>query len=57
MPHEDGTWSAPNLEMVMDGPVEFSDHAMPEWKIGDAQFRLSLHHEGNRSGSAPLTRA
>ncbi len=45
-PHADGTWSAPNLEQLMDSPVEISAHAEPEWKIEDATFRLALHHLG-----------
>ncbi len=42
----DGTWSAPNLEQLMDSPVEISAHPEPEWKIEDAVFRLALHHRG-----------
>ena len=55
-PGEDGTWSAPNLDMLMDGPVEFSAHAMPEWKVGAAQFRLSLHHRGTAEEAAAYAR-
>lgn len=47
LPHQDGTWSAPNLEWLMDSPVEISNHARSEWKIGDATFRLSLHYQGS----------
>ncbi len=46
LPRPDGDWSAPNLEWLMDCPVEISNHAMPEWKIEDATFRLALHHNG-----------
>ncbi len=42
----DGTWAAPNLDMLMDGPVEISDHEMREWTVEGRQFRLSLHHRG-----------
>ncbi|MBV8867470.1 MAG: M61 family metallopeptidase, partial [Acidobacteriaceae bacterium] len=42
----DGTWSAPNLEQLMDSPVEISAHPEPEWEIDDAIFRLALHHRG-----------
>ncbi len=42
----DGTWSAPNLEQLMDSPVEISAHPEPEWKIENAVFRLALHHRG-----------
>ena len=52
IPHDDGTWSAPNLEQLMDGPVEISAHAMPEWKIENATFRLSLHHRGTDAEAA-----
>ncbi len=52
IPHDDGTWSAPNLEWMMDSPVEISVHAMPEWKIENATFRLSLHHRGTDAEAA-----
>jgi predicted metalloprotease with PDZ domain len=39
-------WSAPNLEQLMDSPVELSAHALPEWQIEDRHFRLALHHLG-----------
>ncbi len=52
IPHDDGTWSAPNLEWMMDSPVEISAHAMPEWKIENATFRLSLHHQGTDAEAA-----
>jgi predicted metalloprotease with PDZ domain len=45
-PQPDGTWAAPNLDFLMDSPIEVSAHALPEWKVGDSQFRLSLHHTG-----------
>ena len=46
LPEEDGDWHAPNLEWLMDCPVEISRHALPTWRIEDAEFRLSLHHQG-----------
>jgi predicted metalloprotease with PDZ domain len=45
-PEPDGSWSAPNLEQLMDGPVELSAHAQPEWQIDGQTFRLALHHQG-----------
>jgi predicted metalloprotease with PDZ domain len=45
-PDRDGLWSAPNLDFLMDSPIEISAHALPEWKVGESQFRLSLHHAG-----------
>lgn len=55
-PHDDGTWSAPNLDRMMDSPVEISAHASPEWKVGDAQFRLSLHHRGTEEEATAFAR-
>lgn len=46
IPHSDGTWWAPNLEMLMDGPVEISAHAVREWTVEGAKFQLALHHHG-----------
>jgi predicted metalloprotease with PDZ domain len=46
IPQAGGVWSAPNLEWLMDSPVELSNFDMPEWKIEDATFRLALHHRG-----------
>lgn len=48
LPRSDGDWSAPNLEWLMDCPVEISNYWMSEWKTEDAVFRLSLHHTGTR---------
>ncbi len=45
-PQSDGTWTAPTLDFLMDSPVELSAHALPEWKVGDSQFRLAIHHSG-----------
>ena len=45
--HEpDGSWSAPNLEQLMDSPVELSAHVVRDWKIEDSAFRMALHHRG-----------
>jgi predicted metalloprotease with PDZ domain len=51
-PESDGSWSAPNLEQLMDAPVEFSAHAQPEWKIDGQLFRLALHHQGTDAEAA-----
>ncbi len=51
-PEADGWWSAPNLEQLMDSPVELSAHAEPQWQIEDAKFRLSLHHTGSDAEAA-----
>ena len=47
IPRKDGLWWAPNLEWLMDSPVEISAHAMSEWKVENAKFRLSVHHAGS----------
>ncbi len=47
IPEGSGLWSAPNLEWLMDSPVELSNFDMPEWKVEDATFRLALHHQGS----------
>ncbi|HZS53654.1 MAG TPA: PDZ domain-containing protein [Bryobacteraceae bacterium] len=52
LPHADGTWGAPNLEWLMDSPVEISNHVLPEWKVENATFRLSLHHQGTDEEAA-----
>lgn len=51
-PHGDGTWSAPNMDRMMDSPVELSDHTLIEWKTGSAQFRMALHHQGTAEEAA-----
>ena len=55
-PQADGTWWAPNLEMLMDGPVEISAHALREWTVEDAKFRLALHHRGTGDEAAVYAR-
>jgi predicted metalloprotease with PDZ domain len=51
-PAPDGTWQAPNLDFLMDSPIEVSAHALPEWKVGDSQFRIALHHAGTDQEAA-----
>lgn len=48
----DGSWSAPNLEQLMDAPVELSAHVQPEWTIDGKLFRLALHHRGTDTEAA-----
>lgn len=52
----DGAWHAPNRDMLMDAPVELSAHALKEWRVGDQQFRLALHHPGTDAEAAALAR-
>ena len=48
LPDDDGSFHAPDLEWMMDSPVELSDHTLIEWKVEDAKFRLALHHRGTK---------
>jgi predicted metalloprotease with PDZ domain len=51
-PHSDGTWTSANMDRMMDSPVELSDLTMVEWKTGNAQFRMALHHKGSAEEAA-----
>ena len=53
---KDGTWFAPNLDRLMDGPAELSVHDLPEWKVEGARFRVALHHMGTRAEAAQFAR-
>lgn len=37
------TWTAPNLDALMDAPLEVGSHMLREWVADDARFRLALH--------------
>jgi predicted metalloprotease with PDZ domain len=41
--------TAPNLQYLMDSPVEFGTGSIREFKVGDRSFRVSLHHTGTES--------
>ncbi|MCU1339539.1 MAG: peptidase [Bryobacterales bacterium] len=41
-----GTWTAPSLDALMDGPLEIGPHVLREWTAGEARFRLALHFQG-----------
>ena len=41
------TFTAPNLQYLMDSPVEFGPIAMRQFTIGTRTFRLALHHTGS----------
>jgi len=39
------TWIAPNLDALMDAPLEIGPHMLREWSADGARFRLSLHSQ------------
>lgn len=49
LPQVDGSFHAPNLEWMMDSPVELSNHTSVEWNVENAHFRLALHHSGTQA--------
>jgi predicted metalloprotease with PDZ domain len=46
-------FTAPNLQYLMDSPVEFGPIAMRQFTVGSRTFRLALHHTGS-DGDADL---
>ncbi len=46
----DGSYAAPNLQYLMDSPVELSAFSQRSWKVADQQseatIHLVLHHQG-----------
>jgi len=47
-PESNGTWSAPNLEFLMDSPVELSAYDLAQWQVDNQTFRIALHHNGSK---------
>jgi len=56
-PRGDGAWTAPNMDRLMDAPLEIGRHTEISWKVGEASFRLVLHHRGTDEEAAALVRA
>ena len=52
----DGAWTAPNMDRLMDAPLEIGRHTGIEWKVGEARFRLALHHQGTEEEAAAFAR-
>jgi predicted metalloprotease with PDZ domain len=48
LPQPNGSWSAPNLEWLMDSPVELSAHTLIEWQAANQRFRMAVHHRGSQ---------
>ena len=58
--HEaDGSYSAPDLQYLMDSPVELSAYSQRSWKVADQQseatIHLALHHQGTEQQLDILT--
>lgn len=58
-PEADGSYTAPDLQYLMDSPVELSDFSQRSWKITDqhseASIHLVLHHQGTEQQLDILT--
>ena len=47
----DGWWFAPNLDYLMDSPTDIGPHQFSEWTVGEAKFRMALHHTGSAAST------
>jgi predicted metalloprotease with PDZ domain len=52
----DGSWSAPNLESLMDSPVELSAHVVANWEMEDREFRMAIHTVGSETAIKDIAR-
>lgn len=55
-PNADGTYTAPNVDMMMDSPVVLGNYDLEQWKVGDRQFRMALTHLGTKEEAAAYAR-
>jgi predicted metalloprotease with PDZ domain len=55
-PEENGKWSAPNLEWLMDSPVELSAHFLARWPVEGQEFRMMVHTHGTAEGAKALAK-
>jgi predicted metalloprotease with PDZ domain len=46
-PEGNDLWSAPDLEGLMDSPVELSAHVVAEWQVENQKFRMAIHQQGS----------
>jgi len=59
------TWTAPNLQYLMDSPIEASDHLVATFRLAagadetgpEQTFRIALHHEGKEKELADVAEA
>src|SRR5687767_8723265 len=58
-PENQNTFSAPNLQYLMDSPTELSDVNWQEWQVQDngkaKTIRIALHHQGTAAEFAQFT--
>jgi predicted metalloprotease with PDZ domain len=55
-PRADGAWTAPNMDRLMDAPLEIGRHTELKWTAGGERFRLALHHQGTDEEAAAFAR-
>ena len=55
-PGEGETWTAPNLDALMDAPLEIGPHVLREWSVDRQAFRLALHSEASEDAIARFQR-
>ena len=51
-----GELNAPNLQFLMDSPVEFGAGALTQFESGGAHFLVAVHHEGSEVDLDGFTR-
>ncbi len=51
-----GEWTAPNMDRLMDAPLEIGRHIEIDWSGGGERFRLALHHHGTDQEAAAFAR-
>src|SRR5262245_41740939 len=49
-------FTAPNLQYLMDSPVEFGPIAMRQFTVGSRTFRIAMHHNGSDADADALAR-
>jgi predicted metalloprotease with PDZ domain len=49
-------FTAPNLQYLMDSPVEFGPGTLHEFEAGDRRIRVALHHRGGENEAESFVR-